>query len=48
MPMIMHDEGDNVYRLEIHGTLRKIDFERCQNALLEMSTKLMCPWIHHW
>ena len=35
MPMTMHDEGDNVYRLEIHGTLRKIDFERCQNVLIE-------------
>ena len=21
---------------------------RSQNALLDRSTKLMCPWIHHW
>jgi SpoIIAA-like len=35
MPMTIHDEGNNVYRLEIHGTLRKIDFERCQNVLIE-------------
>ena len=35
MPMTMHREGGNVYRLEVQGTLRKLELEQCQNALIE-------------
>jgi hypothetical protein len=34
MPIAMHHEGGNLYRLEIRGTLRKADLERCQEALV--------------
>jgi SpoIIAA-like len=33
MPIAMHHEGGNLYKLEIRGTLRKADLERCQQAL---------------
>jgi hypothetical protein len=35
MPIAMHHECDNVYRLEIRGTLRKADLERCQERLID-------------
>lgn len=35
MPMTMHREGGNVYRLEVDGTLRKLELEQCQNVLIE-------------
>jgi hypothetical protein len=35
MPMTVHHERDNVYRLEVHGTLHKLELERCQNVLIE-------------
>ena len=35
MPMTMHREGGNVYRLEVQGTLRKLELEECQKALIE-------------
>jgi len=34
MPIAMHHEGGNLYRLEVGGTLRKADFERCQETLV--------------
>ena len=33
MPIAMHPEGRNQYTLEIRGTLRKADLERCQAEL---------------
>jgi SpoIIAA-like len=33
MPIAMHPESDNVYRVEIQGTLRKADLDRCQAEL---------------
>jgi hypothetical protein len=33
MPITMHDEPGNIYCLKIRGTLRKADFERCQERL---------------
>ena len=35
MPMTMHREGGNVYRLEVQGTLRKLELERHQKVLIE-------------
>jgi SpoIIAA-like len=35
MPMTVHHDSDNVYRLEVHGTLRKVEFERCQDVLID-------------
>ena len=35
MAIAMHDEGGNVFRLEIGGTLQKADFERCQADLVK-------------
>ena len=34
MPIAMHHEGTNVFRLQISGTLRKADLERSQDALV--------------
>ena len=34
MPMTVHHEGGSVYRLEVRGTLRKLELERCQNVLI--------------
>jgi SpoIIAA-like len=34
MPITIQHEGDNVYRLEIRGVLRKADLDRCQEAVL--------------
>ena len=34
MPMTVHHEGGSVYRLEVRGTLRKLELERCQNELV--------------
>ena len=33
MPIAMHPERDNVYRVEIQGTLKKADLDRCQADL---------------
>jgi hypothetical protein len=33
MPIAMHPERDNVYRVEISGTLGKEDLDRCQELL---------------
>jgi SpoIIAA-like len=33
MPMAMHDEGGNLFRVEIRGRLRKAELEQCQSAL---------------
>ena len=33
MPMTLHDEGGNVFRVEVRGRLRKADLDRGQNAL---------------
>lgn len=33
MPIAVHHEGDNVYRLDVRGTLRKSDLDRCQDVL---------------
>jgi hypothetical protein len=35
MPMTVHHEGGNVYRLEVHGTLSKPELERGQNVLID-------------
>jgi SpoIIAA-like len=35
MSMTMHHESGNVYRLEVQGTLRKLELEQCQNVLIE-------------
>jgi hypothetical protein len=35
MPMTVHHDRDNVYRLEVHGTLHKFEFERCQDVLID-------------
>ena len=34
MPMTVHHEGGSVYRLEVRGTLSKLELERCQNVLI--------------
>jgi len=34
MPIAMHHEGANVFRLQMSGTLRKADLDRCQDALI--------------
>ena len=33
MPLIMTPEHDHVFRLDLHGRLRKADFERCEQQL---------------
>ena len=33
MPIAMHHEGGNLFRVEIRGTLRKADLEPCQAEL---------------
>jgi stage II sporulation SpoAA-like protein len=33
MPISMHHEGDNIYRVELRGRLRKADLEQCQERL---------------
>ena len=33
MPIAMYPEGSNVYRVEIQGTLKKADLDRCQAEL---------------
>jgi hypothetical protein len=35
MSMSLHHERDNVYRLDIHGLLRKDDLDQCQQALIK-------------
>jgi hypothetical protein len=34
MPMTLRHEGDNVYRLDVHGWLRREELDRCQDALI--------------
>jgi SpoIIAA-like len=33
MPITLQHQGDNVYRLEVRGTLLKADLDRCQDEL---------------
>ncbi len=33
MPVTMHHDGGNVYRVEIRGTLRKVELDRCMDEL---------------
>ena len=33
MPITMQHERDNIFRLELHGTLQKIDFHRSEEQL---------------
>jgi hypothetical protein len=33
MPVTMHHEGGNVHRVEIRGTLRKAELDRCMDEL---------------
>ena len=40
MPIDMHHEGGNLFRIELRGTLRKVDFDRCQRALVDEMTRL--------
>jgi hypothetical protein len=40
MSMTVHHERDNVFRLEIRGTLSKDDFERCQGTLIDEMRRL--------
>jgi SpoIIAA-like len=35
MPFAMQPEGDNVYCLELLGTLRKTEFEQCEKLLAD-------------
>ena len=35
MPMTVRHESGNVYRLEVHGTLSKLELERGQNVLID-------------
>jgi hypothetical protein len=35
MPITLHHERDNIYRVEISGTLRKAEFDRTQDALAD-------------
>ena len=37
MPIAMHHEGDNTYRLDISGVLERAEFRRCE---AELSTEL--------
>ncbi len=30
----MHHEGGNIYRLEVRGTLRKTELDRCEASLV--------------
>ena len=34
MPVSLHHEGANVYRVEVRGTLRKADLDRVQDVLV--------------
>jgi len=34
MPISMHHEHDNVYRLEVRGTLKKTEMDQAQDALV--------------
>ena len=40
MPMTMHHENANVFRLQISGTLRRADLDRCQDALVAEMDRL--------
>jgi hypothetical protein len=40
MPITMHDEGGNVFRVEIRGTLRKAEFAQQQSALATEMSRL--------
>ena len=39
MPISMEHEGDNVFRLDIRGTLRLAEFETCQERLIAEMTR---------
>ena len=34
MPLSMHHERDNIYRIEVSGVLKKADLDQCQGLLL--------------
>jgi SpoIIAA-like len=40
MPMTVHHERDNVFRLEARGILRRSDFEGCQTVLIAEMRRL--------
>jgi hypothetical protein len=47
MPIAMHHEGNDTYRLEIGGVLRRVDLRRCEVELADElarlgSIKLLC------
>jgi hypothetical protein len=47
MPIAMHHEGDNVYRLDISGVLLRTEFRQCEAELASEldrvgSAKLLC------
>ena len=35
MPMTVHHDRDNIYRLEVRGTLHKLELDQCQNVLID-------------
>jgi hypothetical protein len=35
MPIALEHERDNVYRLEVRGTLRRAEFDQCQTSLID-------------
>ena len=34
MPMTVHHDRDNIYRLEVRGTLHKLELDQCQSVLV--------------
>lgn len=40
MPMNVHHEQDNVFRIDVRGALHPRDFEQCQRELLEAMTRV--------
>ena len=47
MPIVMHHEADNIYRLDISGVLRRAEFKQCEAELESElgragSAKLLC------
>ena len=40
MPISMEHEGNNVFRLDVRGTLRLVEFETCQERLIAEMTRI--------
>ena len=40
MPIAMHHEDGNLFRIALRGTLRKADFDRCQQTLVAEMARL--------